>query len=433
MKRLVLVSSVAVLAMAVSSCAVGVRHRATFVTDSSATLNGTVLSTDGGPGSYHIEYGRTTARTSTTSVRTFQFEQNAINPVSEPVAGLDPNTLYHYAVCAEDESNAGDPYCSPDQTFTTATAGGRSGIAFVSFRNSDLGVWIMDADGGNQTKVTGPGTAGLLLFPPSWSPDGKQLVFSGTGTVELVILNADGTGRRNLTRNLDMREAYPAWSPDGSKVAFSARATEDEPDTDIWVINVDGTGTRQLTNNTTQDDKPTWSPDGKKIAFGSFTDSDPDSDRIVVMNADGSQQNTFTAGGPAVVSEPDWSPDGRYISFTSETFGDPFDPSDLGIPGHIEKAGVLPGYIAGPTTRVTNPIFHNNTDPPTTSRTSASSWAPDSASVAYMLNPPDGADEEIFRTPLNPIGGINLSNNPAPDSAPDWSPRPEPEPAPTAR
>jgi hypothetical protein len=119
MKRLVLALSAIVVAVVVSSCAVGVRDSATEVTKTGATLNGKVLSTTGGPGSWYIEYGPTEARAETTPTRTIDFETNEIEPVSEPVDGLDPSTVYHYAVCAEDGENPGEPFCSPDQTFRT--------------------------------------------------------------------------------------------------------------------------------------------------------------------------------------------------------------------------------------------------------------------------------------------------------------------------
>jgi hypothetical protein len=120
MKRLALALSAIVVAVVVSSCAVGVRQSASDITTTSATLNGKVLSTTGGPGSWYIEYGPPTARTERTPTRTIDFAVGQVEPVSEPVDGLEPGTTYHFAVCAEDSENPGEPFCSPDQTFTTA-------------------------------------------------------------------------------------------------------------------------------------------------------------------------------------------------------------------------------------------------------------------------------------------------------------------------
>ena len=117
MKRFVLALSSIVVGAVVSSCAVGVRHLPTSVTTTSATLNGKVLSTTGGPGSWYIEYGTTPARTQRTPTRAINFTASALYPVSEPISGLTPEATYHYAVCAEDSENPGDAFCSPDQTF----------------------------------------------------------------------------------------------------------------------------------------------------------------------------------------------------------------------------------------------------------------------------------------------------------------------------
>ncbi len=116
MKRLV---PACLVVLALSSCAVGVRQTATGITGGGATLNGKVLSTTGGPGSWYIEYGTTTARTQKTPTRTINFVANESKPVSEPVDGLTEGTAYHFAVCAEDGENPGEPFCSPDQVFTT--------------------------------------------------------------------------------------------------------------------------------------------------------------------------------------------------------------------------------------------------------------------------------------------------------------------------
>ena len=78
-----------------------------------------MLSTTGGPGSWYIEYGPTAARTERTPTRTIDFVVNESEPVSEPVDGLEPGATYHFAVCAEDSENPGDPFCSPYQTFKT--------------------------------------------------------------------------------------------------------------------------------------------------------------------------------------------------------------------------------------------------------------------------------------------------------------------------
>ena len=64
-----------------------------------------------------------------------------------------------------------------------------------------------------------------------------------------------------------------SWSPDGQSVAFQS---EDDGNEDIYVANADGSGRRNLTRNEAWDFGPTWSPDGRKIAFASNRDGNRD-------------------------------------------------------------------------------------------------------------------------------------------------------------
>lgn len=106
-----------------------------------------------------------------------------------------------------------------------------------------------------------------------------------------------------------------SYSPDGTKIAFMNNY---DGDYEICLMNADGTGVRQLTKNSATDTYPTWSPDGTKIAFASNRDGDFD---IWVMNADGSQQTNITSDDPWVDDVPRWSPDGRWIAVTTDRYG----------------------------------------------------------------------------------------------------------------
>ena len=121
-------------------------------------------------------------------------------------------------------------------------------------------------------------------------------------------MNADGSKQQRLAQNA--RLAAPAWSPDGRKLAF----VSDRDGASFWgeareisVVNADGSGRRNLTGNPASDSDPAWSPDGRKIAFVSNFE-------IYVMNADGSRQQNLTRD-PARDLAPAWSPDGKRIVF----------------------------------------------------------------------------------------------------------------------
>lgn len=82
---------------------------------------------------------------------------------------------------------------------------------------------------------------------------------------ELIVMNAGGTDRKNLTNTPDVHEMYPQASPDGSKICFLADVGQDG-DTlrSVYYMNADGTGRVMVAERARQ---PCWSPDGTKIAF----------------------------------------------------------------------------------------------------------------------------------------------------------------------
>jgi TolB protein len=74
---------------------------------------------------------------------------------------------------------------------------------------------------------------------------------------EVYVVNADGSGQRNLTRN-PAGDGHPVWSPDGRKIGFVSNRGGNR---DIYVVNADGTGLRNLTRDIDQQAYGiAWSP-----------------------------------------------------------------------------------------------------------------------------------------------------------------------------
>jgi TolB protein len=183
-----------------------------------------------------------------------------------------------------------------------------------------LGLAALAAFVGGSTSSEAATSAATVLTndAPTWSPDGRRIAFTSFrhGRGEIYVMNADGRQQRRLTRNT-AHDDHAAWSPDGRKIAFmSTRAGNAE----IHVMNANGSAAARLTNDPRNDYLPTWSPDGTRIAWR--TDRDGNAE-IYSMNADGTDVQRLT-NSPAAETSPDWAPTGQ-IAFVSNRGGVTFN------------------------------------------------------------------------------------------------------------
>ena len=157
---------------------------------------------------------------------------------------------------------------------------------------------------------------------PAWSPDGKQIVFIHTDdftadetpvNAQVWVMDADGGNAHALTTSPAPKDQLPSWSPDGRNIVYSSGAAASEG---IWVMAADGSAQVQLSGCLSgeaspcaagDDFGPVWSPDGTRIAFLRAFQAVGMNDRpIYVMNADGTGQQRLSDDGPSLQTVPAW-------------------------------------------------------------------------------------------------------------------------------
>ena len=164
--------------------------------------------------------------------------------------------------------------------------GGRSPSLTTGRRQATTEIYVMNADGSGQRRLTSKRRDGPCLVARL----GRDRLRSFATDGEIYVMNADGSGQRNLTGQDGRRYEPPL--PSGRRTGGrSPSSASPAACFEIYAMNADGNGLRKLTRNPTDDGDPAWSPDGRKIAFASVRDGNQE---IYVMNADGSGQQRLT-------------------------------------------------------------------------------------------------------------------------------------------
>jgi TolB protein len=162
-------------------------------------------------------------------------------------------------------------------------------------------VFTIGSDGDGLVQLTN--SSGNDLFA-AYSPDGSKIAFISdrTGLPQVWVMDADGSDQTQLTFDPLFKDQLPDWSPDGTKIAYAACAAA----CDIWVMDADGTDQDVAIGGPTDDFGPAWSPDGNQLAFVRFDDR-----TVYVAKADGSDEYALHPLRQQAV--PGWQPRGERI------------------------------------------------------------------------------------------------------------------------
>ena len=295
---------------------------------------------DGSPG--RIAFGRVDPTLDDTVI-------HVVNPDGSNLRRLipGPHECPHWSPDGTQIATCGDPTNSATRIIDAATGTSRllampdatlftacfvwspdaARLACESFSDTDPGrngiYSIRTSDGRGLRRITtNPGGDDN---PGSYSPDGRQLVFSRSSAngdpLGLFVVRIDGTGLRRLTPPGALVSSTGDWSARANEIVF---ARQDSPDvhTSMWIIRADGRGLREIRvrglrcGGSVLDPaaagcgQPTWSPNGQEVAFAVHVGNSTEHD-IYTARTNGRQATQVTSG--AVDEGPDWgrSPAGR--------------------------------------------------------------------------------------------------------------------------
>lgn len=252
-------------------------------------------------------------------------------------------------------------------------------------------------------------------------PAKSRIVFNADEGIYTIA--ADGSGRTRLNPG-QSNDAEPAWSPDGASIAFSRGLTiegkdedEDEERSQIWVMAADGSGARPVSAGPKRnriDLSPAWSPDGERIAFMRYRfTSEALVSQLITVAAAGGDERVVTEIKSTLLgsaSSPAWSPDGARILLTQQR---------LGKGAYFRPTLYVVDVATGARTKLLDDAEEG-------------SWSPDGAQIAYASvadknGEECGSDEcsyngEIYVMRADGGERRRLTQNPASDSGPGWSP-----------
>jgi TolB protein len=208
----------------------------------------------------------------------------------------------------------------------------------------------MGANGSGQRQVTRE-TQRFEDFLPSFSPNGKRIVYSRCGEFagffafcDLDTISVDGSDRRTLLSSGHWTNMRAEYSPDGRHIVF--QSDRGGYISAVWMMRADGSQLRRLTPPIMEGFWPNFAPNGRRVVFsdnfnraatntwtvrssggglrqlthvrrgpgGGFSSYSPNGTRIVsicpkkcvsIMDADGSHQKRVTTG-VSFTFLPDW-------------------------------------------------------------------------------------------------------------------------------
>ena len=304
-------------------------------------------------------------------------------------------------------------------------------IVFLSDRDGnrptyECDVYVMGDNGENVQRLT---TDLLYKARPSFSPNGSQIAFAvevikprqknwgPDQTVELFVINANGSGQKQIT-DYKVLTSHPTWSPDAQSIAFIGNHTGN---LEIHRMDMSSNRVSQITNSLAENDgytsSPDWSPDGKKIVYslsirGRGT-------HIYIIDIDGKNPRPLMKPEKqeAEITNydvvPKWHPDSEHILYRKAAFT------------IVEKGAVAvfePIGRGALSIRREGSLDSQELKIPENLAFRTGRWADNGNAVIFYASDNGDPDipTDIYRYDMLTHEIVNISNHPGHDFSPHW-------------
>jgi TolB protein len=265
------------------------------------------------------------------------------------------------------------------------------------------------------------------IVVPDQLPE-QRIVFVNDedGDPEIYVMNADGSGARQLTSNggstppsahrsqvptaLSPRDESPAFSPDGRLIVFtSTRDAEEGGQAEIYVMDERGEHQRRLTADSRADFTPRFSADGNEVVFASCAVIRPNCELASVNVRSGERRRLLVVG--TVIGQPAWSPDGERIAYSRMHAQSHFQHMEI----HVRSVdGADDEQLTDDDTGDASPV-----------------WSPDGRRIAFVSNRAPSADcfthdctgytTELYVMDADGDDVTRLTETPEEETSPSWS------------